>query len=107
MLIHTTKLAFNVFRRTVGWPSMGRIVAWLICLICIGGGAAIVFAFGISFGNDLVHQWVTSIITSIFTSLLLTQPIQVDDDIDFDNATLTLLFCVDYRHDPCERLLFK
>ena len=65
-------------RRDKGWPSPGRLIAWIITLGAIGGGAFIVFGLGISFGNDRQYQWMTAIIFSFFTSLFFTQPLQVN-----------------------------
>ena len=73
--LHLTVLPFC--RRTQGWPFVGVMVAWIIALVVIVGGILVVFAFGISFGNDVVHQWVTSIIVSLFVNLTITQSMPV------------------------------
>ena len=70
-------LFFVVTRRSQGWPFIGSIVAWIIALVVNIGGILIVFAMGISMGNDIVHQWVTSIIVSIFVNLIFTQSLPV------------------------------
>ena len=68
-----------------------------------------IFAYGVSFGNDRVHQWVLSIITSFFSSLLVFQPLMVlamigglarwfktrpfdDDHTSFDETKVTLYY---------------
>ena len=67
------------------------------------------FVYGVTFGNDKVHQWVVSIITSFFSSLLIFQPLMVlimiwvsakcfktktfdDDHTDFDENDVTLYY---------------
>eukprot|EP00095_Tigriopus_kingsejongensis_P009158 maker-scaffold798_size95657-snap-gene-0.28 protein:Tk09158 transcript:maker-scaffold798_size95657-snap-gene-0.28-mRNA-1 annotation:"polycystic kidney disease protein 1-like 2-like" len=52
-------------------------LGWLICLICIVGGAFVVFAYGLSFGNDQAYQWMVSMISAFFFSILLTQPLKI------------------------------
>ena len=68
---------FLHFRRTKGMPFIGATVAWVMTLVMIVGGILIVFAFGISFGNDVVHQWTVSILIAVFTNMTLTQSIPV------------------------------
>ena len=58
-------------------PFIGATVAWVITLVMIVGGILIVFAFGISFGNDVVHQWTVSILIAVFTNMTITQSIPV------------------------------
>ena len=36
-----------------------------------------VYAYGITFGNEKTRQWIVSMISSFFASLLISQPIQV------------------------------
>ena len=95
-ILHTVSLGFEVrgtllipmlilpfyefvfhFRRTKGMPFIGATVAWVMTLVMIVGGILIVFAFGISFGNDVVHQWTVSILIAVFTNMTLTQSIPV------------------------------
>jgi hypothetical protein len=56
---------------------MLRFLAWVICIISILGGAFLVLAFGLAFGNDVTYQWMVAMITSFFTSFTLTQPLKV------------------------------
>ena len=65
------------FRRNAGWPAFCNIIAWILCMVCILGGAFLVLSYGLTFGNDKTYQWMTSMIVSFFASLLLTQPIKV------------------------------
>ena len=59
------------------WPSFTKVIAWILAFACIGGGSFMVFAFGVTFGNDKTYQWVLSIITSLFTSIFVIQPTTV------------------------------
>ena len=72
--------------------------AWLLCVICIFGGAFMVWGYAIVFGNDktyqvLTHnklkirkkqfefkydfQWLSSMIYSFFAGVLLLEPLKV------------------------------
>ena len=91
-------------RRDKGWPSPGRLIAWIITLGAIGGGAFIVFGLGISFGNDRQYQWMTAIIFSFFTSLFFTQPLQVNISFTLKLETSSLFIIIDviYPHSNTE-----
>ncbi len=52
------------------------MLGWLICWVCIGGGAFMVMSYGLSFGNDKTYQWIVSMISAFFSSILLTQPLK-------------------------------
>ncbi len=56
----------------VGW-----ILAWLLTVICILGGAGLVFLYGLSFGNDVTYQWMVAVITAFFFSVFVFQPIKI------------------------------
>ncbi len=64
-------------RRDKSWPTVGWAVSWLLCLIFIACGAFLVFAYCISFGNDVTYQWMVSVIISFFASVFFFQPIKV------------------------------
>lgn len=64
-------------KRDKSCPSMMLFLGWLVCFICILGGAFIVFSFGLSFGNDKAYQWMVSMISAFFFSVLLTQPLKI------------------------------
>ena len=61
----------------LGWPSFACILGWLLCLVCIGGGAFLTLSYGLSFGNDRTYQWFTSMIVSFISSLIITQPLKI------------------------------
>ncbi|KAF0296702.1 Polycystic kidney disease protein 1-like 2 [Amphibalanus amphitrite] len=58
-------------------PWWCRIIAWILCIICLFGSAFIVWAYGVQFGNEKTTKWLTSLLTSFFSSILLIQPIKV------------------------------
>lgn len=54
-----------------------HVLAWILTLVCIGGGLALVFFFALSFGNDKTYQFMVAMITSFLGSMLITYPIYV------------------------------
>ena len=58
-------------------PWWCRIIAWILCIICLFGSAFIVWSYGVQFGNEKTTKWLTSLLTSFFSSILLIQPIKV------------------------------
>ncbi|XP_059084074.1 uncharacterized protein LOC131881274 [Tigriopus californicus] len=64
-------------KRDTSCPSVMLFLGWLVCLVCILGGAFVVFSFGLSFGNDKAYQWMVSMISAFFFSILLTQPLKI------------------------------
>ena len=92
------KRMYLMHRRDKGWPSPGRLIAWIITLGAIGGGAFIVFGLGISFGNDRQYQWMTAIIFSFFTSLFFTQPLQVNILMNWNSKLPHYLYISDFIH---------
>ena len=59
------------------WPSYMNSLGWFLSFVCISGGSFMVYAYGITFGNEKTRQWIVSMISSFFASLLISQPIQV------------------------------
>jgi hypothetical protein len=54
-----------------------KIFAYLFSYACAIVSIFFILVQGISFGNEKVSKWLTSLFTSILTSVFLTQPIQV------------------------------
>ena len=59
------------------FPWWFRIFAYMLSFAFAGISLFFVIVKGLSFGNDKVTKWVTSIIVSFFTSVIFTQPIKV------------------------------
>ena len=59
------------------WSAMFQVLAWVVTVICILGGAFMTLAFGLSFGNDKTYQWIVSEIFTFFTSVLIVYPCYV------------------------------
>lgn len=78
-------------RNNLGWPPFVRAIGWILCLACIGGGAFLVVSYGLSFGNDLTYQWVTSMLVSFFSSMIITQPIKVNYNYFYPNIIYQIL----------------
>ena len=106
MVLNSSKYFFRVDK---SWPAIVIIVSWILCILCILGGALMVFAFGVTFGNSKTYQWMTSMITSVFSSILITQPLKVlimigfisfcckikpfdDDHVDLDEDEPTIYY---------------
>ena len=58
-------------------PFIFRYIAWILCLGSIGTSCFFLIGYGITFGNDKTHQWLTSMIVSFFFGLLIIEPIKV------------------------------
>jgi len=65
------------FRPDKSWSPVAVVIAWILSFICIAGGSFVVFAYGVTFGNEKSYQWIVSMITSFFSSVLITQPLKV------------------------------
>ena len=61
------------------FPWWFKFIAYLISFVFASVSLFFVIIKGISFGNDKVTKWLTSLIISFFTSILLTQPLQVNN----------------------------
>jgi hypothetical protein len=72
-------MVFTLFccRRIKAWPGFLQLLGWIICLICIIGGAFMVLSYGLSFGNDKTYQWMVSMFTAFCTSVIITQPLKI------------------------------
>jgi hypothetical protein len=54
-----------------------KIFAYLLSLACAVTSLFFILMYGISFGNEKVQKWVTSLLVSILSSVFVTQPLQV------------------------------
>jgi hypothetical protein len=64
-------------KRRFQLPAICLPLAWLLCLAVMGLSMFLVWAYGISWGNDRVHQWLTSLLVSCCVSLLILEPAKV------------------------------
>jgi tryptophan-rich sensory protein len=64
-------------KRRFQLPAICLPLAWLLCLAVMGLSMFLVWAYGISWGNDRVHQWLTSLVVSCCVSFLILEPAKV------------------------------
>ena len=57
--------------RHFGLPFIFRIIAWILCAVSIVASCIFLVAYGITFGNDVTHQWLTSMIVAFFVMILI------------------------------------
>ena len=60
------------------FPWWCKFIAYFISFVFVVVSVFFIIVQGITFGNDKVQKWLTSILISVFTSILLTQPIKVE-----------------------------
>ena len=75
------------------------VFGWLLCFLCIFGGAFLVYAYCLQFGNDKAYQWMVAVISGFFASILVAQPLKI--------VGLTMLISVctrkpTFNDDHCE-----
>ena len=58
-------------------PWWFKIIAYVLAFAFAGVSLFFIIVQGITFGNDKVEKWLTSLVISFLTSMLLTQPLQV------------------------------
>ena len=67
----------RVLRRRRALPAALALLGWALVAVCILGGLFMVFAFALTFGNDVTYQFIVAEIFSLFTSILVVYPIYV------------------------------
>ena len=58
-------------------PFFCAYIGWFLTFFCIAVSIFFLWAFGITFGNDILYKWLTSFVISFFTSFLIFEPIKV------------------------------
>ena len=58
-------------------PWWFKIVGYVLCFMIFGVASFFIIIQGITLGDDLVQQWLTSLVMSFVTGVFLTQPAQV------------------------------
>ena len=66
-----------MLRRRRALPAALALLGWAVVAVCILGGLFMVFAFALTFGNDVTYQFIVAEIFSLFTSILVVYPIYV------------------------------
>ncbi|XP_046550027.1 uncharacterized protein LOC124259855 [Haliotis rubra] len=64
-------------RKKMELPWFCRYLAWILLWAVIFVSAAMVTFYGISFRDEKVRKWVTSMLVSFVTSIFITEPIKV------------------------------
>ena len=67
----------RVLKQRRALPAFLVLLGWVVVAICILGGLFAVFAFALTFGNDLTYQFIVAEIFTLFTSILVVYPIYV------------------------------
>lgn len=69
--------------KEIKFPWWFKIIAYIISFIFASVSLFFVAIKGITFGNEKVSKWLTSVVISFFSSILLTQPLQVNFDFRY------------------------
>ena len=64
-------------KKPLTFPWWFKIVAYGLAFIFSGVSAFFIVIQGITFGQEKVSKWLTSLVFSVVSSILLTQPLQV------------------------------
>ena len=70
-------LATLVTRPKFALPHFCLYLGWLLCLAFIVLSAFFLWAYGITFGNDFILTWFTTVVISFFTSFFIFEPLKV------------------------------
>ena len=58
-------------------PFFCAYIGWFLTFFCIAVSIFFLWAYGITFGNDILYKWLTSFVISFFTSFLIFEPMKV------------------------------
>jgi hypothetical protein len=64
-------------KKPIKFPWWFKIIAYILSFIFAFLSLFFIVIKGISFGDEKVNKWLTSILVSFFSSVLLIQPLQV------------------------------
>ena len=67
----------NRLNKMFSLPWWFKSVAYMFAFACVGTCVFFIIIKGITFGQEKVAKWLTSLLVSILSSILLTQPIQI------------------------------
>ena len=66
-------------------------MAYALSLIIVGISSLFIIARGIEFGDEKTQKWLVSLVIGFFSSILLTQPIKVRDDQQFEHDQIDIV----------------
>ena len=78
-----SKSSKKLLHSTIRFPWWFKIIAYIISFIFASVSLFFVAIKGITFGNEKVSKWLTSVVISFFSSILFTQPLQVNFDFRY------------------------
>jgi len=64
-------------RRRFGLPWFFTFIGWGICISTICISIFFIWAYAVSFGNDLTYKWLSSTIFSFFAAVLIVEPLKI------------------------------
>ena len=64
-------------------PYYCTYIGWLLCFLCIGSSIFFLWGYGITFGNDKTHKWLSSLVFSFFTNFCVFEPLKVNNLVSF------------------------
>ncbi len=64
-------------KRKFKFPWWFKIIIYLICLIISVASIFFIIVQGISFGDEKVEKWISSLLISFLSSIFLTQPVKM------------------------------
>jgi hypothetical protein len=67
----------NIKKKKFKFPWWFKIIIYLICLMVSCASVFFIIVQGISFGDEKVEKWITTLLISFLSSIFLTQPIKM------------------------------
>ncbi|CAF0880040.1 unnamed protein product, partial [Brachionus calyciflorus] len=67
----------KIKKKGISFPWWVKIIAYFLSIIVVGVSVFFIIVKSVSFGDEKVQKWLTSLVVSVLASVLLTQPIQV------------------------------
>jgi hypothetical protein len=63
--------------RRFGLPWFFVFIGWGLCIATICVSIFFIWAYAVSFGNDITYKWLSSTIFSFFAAVLIIEPLKV------------------------------
>ena len=64
-------------KRKFSLPFYCAYIGWTLSIFCIAVSVFLVWAYGITFGNEVIYKWLTAFFISFIISFLVFEPIKV------------------------------